>query len=53
VAAPTKKVQWQDIRSSVQRAKNLASKYAVDKVHPDEYLDPLKDDWSDLLNRIK
>lgn len=37
----------------IRRARDLVAKYEVDKANPNEYLTPLQDDWSDLLNRIK
>jgi hypothetical protein len=45
--------KWTGVQSHIERARKLAAKYDVDKVNPNDYLEPVKDDWSDLLNRIR
>lgn len=50
-AAPPRKDP--ELLSSVKRAKALAAKYDIDKVHPNTYLGPSNEDWDELLNRLK
>jgi hypothetical protein len=43
---------WHETHIHVRRAKELAERYEIDRVHPDELLTP-NDGLDDLLRRIK